>query len=748
MRHVQLMVRGGVCLALLGVWAFASEAPDPCQGGETFRFEVQGSLTGGESWQSDYVLFWVEPGSFVDLSVRTLMTVEAGLTEGWSFSLRHDPSALQSAGGDFTVTGVSIEGTDTESVKNGGPPDFEDTEIEAATEGYTQGVVIDMDSEVTLPPCSDFVTSVACYQLAVPTVTGYYEVPLFFTHDLGDPPIDSVVVQEGQGNFPCSYSLTVGVYVSSYSKPYPSCTLAQRTSSADQTQLSATTEAETTQPLGYKDNTGFSGISFVWHKISVSTGPLHTVRVADLNLDGKLDLVVTLTGESKIKILWGNGSGRFNPDAGLDLVVRDDQGSTGEASDVAIGDLDLDGDDDIAALLGGQAAGAFGVRIFWNSGGSFSEEQSYWNSTEELRFQSIALGDIDGDDYPELVLGSDYGDDSSVFLYWNRWYKYVDPKDRKFESAGDASSPGAAPYWGFRYVALEEVVTGYDGPEIIGQGGAVGLEPKYWPIEAWDDPAYLPVDYNPQKFALDDLEGDGLKDLVVSSELADRVVYVSAGTGTYPDVFKRGDDRIALATEMEGVLTTAITLCDIDLDDKKRTDIAAAGYWTDGNNNNNNPQIQFWRNINGNNQLEAQDFEQAGVIDLSEVSSDVGKPLHLAAGNLNGDSLADFVLSGQNGSLVTVLQERTAFIRGDANDDGRINIADPISVLGFLFGGGPEPPCGDAADANDDGNIDIADPIKILGHLFGGEGPLPVPNACGVDPTWDKISCNQYEHCP
>jgi len=223
------------------------------------------------------------------------MTVEAGLTEGWSFSLRHDPSALQSAGGDFTVTGVSIEGTDTESVKNGGPPDFEDTEIESATEGYTQGVVIDMDSEVTLPPCSDFVTSVACYQLAVPTVTGYYEVPLFFTYDLGDPPIDSVVVQEGQGNFPCSYSLTVGVYVSSYSKPYPSCTLAQRTSSADQTQLSATTEGETTEPLGYKDNTGFSGISFVWHEISVSTSSLNTVRVADLNLDGKLDLVVTLT---------------------------------------------------------------------------------------------------------------------------------------------------------------------------------------------------------------------------------------------------------------------------------------------------------------------------------------------------------------------------------------------------------------------------------------------------------------------
>ena len=40
------------------------------------------------------------------------------------------------------------------------------------------------------------------------------------------------------------------------------------------------------------------------------------------------------------------------------------------------------------------------------------------------------------------------------------------------------------------------------------------------------------------------------------------------------------------------------------------------------------------------------------------------------------------------------------WIRGDANRDGRIDISDPISVLGFLFGSSVTP-CQAAGDAND-----------------------------------------------
>ncbi len=89
------------------------------------------------------------------------------------------------------------------------------------------------------------------------------------------------------------------------------------------------------------------------------------------------------------------------------------------------------------------------------------------------------------------------------------------------------------------------------------------------------------------------------------------------------------------------------------------------------------------------------------------------------------------------------------FVRGDVNDDGTLNIADPISLLGYLFGGQPAPGCPDAADGNDDGALNIADAIAILGHLFGGTGPLPAPfPECGSDTVQDSLPACTYKHCP
>ena len=89
------------------------------------------------------------------------------------------------------------------------------------------------------------------------------------------------------------------------------------------------------------------------------------------------------------------------------------------------------------------------------------------------------------------------------------------------------------------------------------------------------------------------------------------------------------------------------------------------------------------------------------------------------------------------------------FRRGDANHDSTVNIADPIFILAALFSAGDLPSCLDAADANDDAKVDIADPVTILSVLFAGLGsPLPAPNDCGVDPTEDSLSCDDYPVCP
>ena len=77
-----------------------------------------------------------------------------------------------------------------------------------------------------------------------------------------------------------------------------------------------------------------------------------------------------------------------------------------------------------------------------------------------------------------------------------------------------------------------------------------------------------------------------------------------------------------------------------------------------------------------------------------------------------------------------------SFIRGDANGDGSVNLADAIYVLGFLFSGGPAPVCFDSGDPNDDGNVDISDAVFLLDFLFtDGPAPLHPYPGCGLDST-------------
>ncbi len=75
----------------------------------------------------------------------------------------------------------------------------------------------------------------------------------------------------------------------------------------------------------------------------------------------------------------------------------------------------------------------------------------------------------------------------------------------------------------------------------------------------------------------------------------------------------------------------------------------------------------------------------------------------------------------------------SSFVRGDANGDGQVNIADAIFSLDYLFVAGTEPPCFAAADVNVDGQVNIADTINLLGYLFQAGSPpaAPFPD-CGA----------------
>ncbi|MGE3164311.1 MAG: right-handed parallel beta-helix repeat-containing protein [Planctomycetota bacterium] len=91
------------------------------------------------------------------------------------------------------------------------------------------------------------------------------------------------------------------------------------------------------------------------------------------------------------------------------------------------------------------------------------------------------------------------------------------------------------------------------------------------------------------------------------------------------------------------------------------------------------------------------------------------------------------------------------FIRGDCNADSATNIADAVTLLGYLFPGAipTTVTCLDACDASDDGQLNIGDAVTLLGAIFGSPAPpLAPPTSCGLDTSIPNLGCAQFGVCP
>ena len=155
-------------------------------------------------------------------------------------------------------------------------------------------------------------------------------------------------------------------------------------------------------------------------------------------------------------------------------------------------------------------------------------------------------------------------------------------------------------------------------------------------------------------------------------------------------------------------------------------------------------------------QIKMTQAAQSAVIPILELYDPRGLAIALPR---NGNITADLNLDGnytilaysavaETGAFAIQFKKIQKFLRGDANDNGIVNIADAVTVLSYLFGDGARPECKDAYDANDDGTLNLADAIAILSHLFAHAGSLPPPfDACGQDPSNDNLDCQKYESC-
>ncbi len=141
-------------------------------------------------------------------------------------------------------------------------------------------------------------------------------------------------------------------------------------------------------------------------------------------------------------------------------------------------------------------------------------------------------------------------------------------------------------------------------------------------------------------------------------------------------------------------------------------------------------------------------FQKSRVLLFSMIAVAVTIRVWAADCNQNGVDDREDLLGGVsrdcNRNSIPDECDLEVFVRGNSNDDGTLDIADPVFTLAHLFLGGTPPPCSDAADANDDGAVDISDAVYTLDFLFRGgpEPPPPGPRVPGADATpLDPLLC-------
>ncbi len=230
--------------------------------------------------------------------------------------------------------------------------------------------------------------------------------------------------------------------------------------------------------------------------------------MADLNGDGKLDIVTVNEDNDTVTVLLGNGDGTFGPAMSYP--------TGGTSASVAVANFNGDGKLDLA--VGSVSTQTVGV-LLGNGDGTFGPAQQFYSG----RAAFVAAGDFNGDGKLDLVVANGEFNPSVAILIGNGDGTFQFPMvfatgggSAEYVAVGDFNGDGKL-----------DLATGNLSPDnvsiLLGNG----------------DGTFQPhVDYiagtTPQSLVVADLNGDGRLDLAVGNYGSDSVsVLLGNGDGTF-----------------------------------------------------------------------------------------------------------------------------------------------------------------------------------------------------------------------